>query len=102
MDAKCRWHSDCLDGAVSVRESLGQTKVMQIHQGPAGGDTKPPGGNNPLSLLFSSSMCCTKALRLGIRLGDVSQPSILVTLILIIPNLISYLEPRQDRSVRNI
>ena len=32
-DAKCRWHSDRLDGAVSFRESLGQTKVMQIRQG---------------------------------------------------------------------
>ena len=31
-DAKCRWHSDRLDGAVSFRESLGQTKVMQIRQ----------------------------------------------------------------------
>ena len=30
MDAKCRWHSDRLDGAVSFRELLGQTKVMQI------------------------------------------------------------------------
>ena len=41
MDAKCRWRSDWLDGAVSFREPLGQTKVMQIrhgetlnHQGP--------------------------------------------------------------------
>ena len=33
MDAKCRWHSDRLDGAVSFREPLGQTKVMQIRQG---------------------------------------------------------------------
>ena len=33
MDAKCRWHFDQLDGAVSFREPLGQTKVMQIHQG---------------------------------------------------------------------
>ena len=33
MDAKCRWHSDWLDGAVSFRELLGQTKVMQIRQG---------------------------------------------------------------------
>ena len=33
MDAKCRWRSDQLDGAVSFRELLGQTKVMQIHQG---------------------------------------------------------------------
>jgi len=32
IDAKCRWCSDQLDGAVSFRESLGQTKVMQIHQ----------------------------------------------------------------------
>ena len=30
MDAKCRWCSDQLDGAVSFREPLGQTKVMQI------------------------------------------------------------------------
>ena len=33
INAKCRWHSDRLDGAVSFRESLGQTKVMQIRQG---------------------------------------------------------------------
>ena len=33
MDAKCRWHSHRLDGAVSFREPLGQTKVMQIRQG---------------------------------------------------------------------
>ena len=33
MDAKCRWCSDRLDGAVSFREPLGQTKVMQIRQG---------------------------------------------------------------------
>ena len=33
MDAKCRWHSDRLDGAGSFREPLGQTKVMQIRQG---------------------------------------------------------------------
>ena len=33
MDAKCRWRSDRLDGAVSFREPLGQTKVMQIRQG---------------------------------------------------------------------
>ena len=33
MDAKCRWHSDRLDGTVSFREPLGQTKVMQICQG---------------------------------------------------------------------
>ena len=33
MDAKCRWHSDRLDGTVSFRELLGQTKVMQIRQG---------------------------------------------------------------------
>ena len=33
MDAKCRWRSDQLDGAVSFRELLGQTKVMQIRQG---------------------------------------------------------------------
>jgi hypothetical protein len=33
MDAKCRWRSDRLDGAVSFREPLGQTKVMQSRQG---------------------------------------------------------------------
>ena len=33
MDAKCKWRSDWLDGAVTFREPLGQTKVMQIHQG---------------------------------------------------------------------
>ena len=33
MNAKCRWHSDRLDGAVSFREPLGQTKVMQSRQG---------------------------------------------------------------------
>ena len=33
MDAKCRWRSDRLDGAVSFREPLGQTKAMQIRQG---------------------------------------------------------------------
>ena len=33
MDAKCRWRSDRLDGAVSFREPLGQMKVMQIRQG---------------------------------------------------------------------
>ena len=32
IDAKCRWHSDRLDGAGNFREPLGQTKVMQIHQ----------------------------------------------------------------------
>ena len=32
MDAKCRWHSDRLDGAVSFRELLGQTKAMQIRK----------------------------------------------------------------------
>ena len=32
MDAKCRWRSDRLDGTVSFREPLGQTKVMQIRQ----------------------------------------------------------------------
>ena len=52
IDAKCRWHFDRLDGAGSFREPLGQTKVMQIRQG----DTKPPGGDNPSSLLFSSSI----------------------------------------------
>ena len=35
MDAKCRWCSDRLDGAVSFREPLGQTKVMKIRQGEA-------------------------------------------------------------------
>ena len=33
MDAKCRWRSVWLDGAVSFREPLGQTKVIQIRQG---------------------------------------------------------------------
>ena len=33
MDEKCRCHSDRLDGAVSFREPLGQTKVIQIRQG---------------------------------------------------------------------
>ena len=33
MDAKCRWRSDRLDGAVSFRKTLGQKKVMQIRQG---------------------------------------------------------------------
>ena len=32
-DAKCRWRSDWLDGAVSFRELLGQKRVMQIRQG---------------------------------------------------------------------
>ena len=32
IDAKCRWHSDRLDSAVSFWELLGQTKVMQIRQ----------------------------------------------------------------------
>ena len=45
--------SDRLDGAVSFREPFSQTKVMQILQG-AGGDTDPPGGDNPWSLLFFS------------------------------------------------
>ena len=33
VNAKCRLGSDRLDGAVSFREPLGQTKVMQICQG---------------------------------------------------------------------
>ena len=33
MVAKCRWHCDRLDGAVSFREPLGETKGMQIRQG---------------------------------------------------------------------
>jgi hypothetical protein len=33
MDAKWRWRSNLLDGAVSFREPLGQTKLMQIRQG---------------------------------------------------------------------
>ena len=33
INAKCRWHSDRLDGAGSFQELLGQTKVMQIHLG---------------------------------------------------------------------
>jgi hypothetical protein len=32
IDAKCRWRSDWLDGAVNFWELLGQMKVMQIHQ----------------------------------------------------------------------
>ena len=32
-DAKCRWHSDRLDGAVSFRELLGHKRVRQIRQG---------------------------------------------------------------------
>ena len=32
IDAKCRWRSNRLDGAVSFWEPLGQTKVMQIRQ----------------------------------------------------------------------
>jgi hypothetical protein len=32
INAKCRWHSNRLDGAVSFREPLGQTKVIQIRQ----------------------------------------------------------------------
>ena len=34
-DAKCRWRSDWLNGAVSLKGPLGQTKVMQICQGEA-------------------------------------------------------------------
>ena len=49
MDAKCRWRSDWLDGAVSFREPLGQMKVMQIRQG----ETLNHQG---ASLLFSSSI----------------------------------------------
>ena len=33
MDAKCRWRSHQLDGAGSLRELLGQTKVVQICPG---------------------------------------------------------------------
>ena len=33
MDAKCRWCSNQLDGAVRFREPLGQMKVMQTSQG---------------------------------------------------------------------
>ena len=40
INAKCRWRSDRLDGAGSFREPLGQAN-------PTGGDTKPPGGDNP-------------------------------------------------------
>ena len=42
LDAKCRWRSNWLDGAVSFREPLGQIKVMQMV-----GDNKPPGGDSP-------------------------------------------------------
>ena len=48
-DAKCRWRSDRLDDAVSFWEPLGDAN-------PPEGDTKPPGGNNPWFLLFSSSI----------------------------------------------
>ena len=33
IDAKCRWRSNQLYGSVNFREALGQTQVMQIHQG---------------------------------------------------------------------
>ena len=33
MNAKCRWRSDWLDGAMRFRELLGQKKVIQIRQG---------------------------------------------------------------------
>ena len=32
MDVKCKWRSNRLDSAVSFKELLGQTKVMQICQ----------------------------------------------------------------------
>ena len=32
INAKCRWHSNRLDGAGSFWELLGQTKVMEIRQ----------------------------------------------------------------------
>ena len=54
MDAKCRWRSDRLDGAVSFREPLSQTKLMQIRQGPAGGDAKPPKA-------IAHEVCCSAA-----------------------------------------
>ena len=53
INAKCRWCSNRLDGAVTFWETLGHTKVMQICQK---GDTKPTGGDNPWSLLFSNSI----------------------------------------------
>ena len=53
MDAKYRWLSNQLDGAIIFREPLGQTKN---DANPPGRDTKPPGGDNPRSLLFSSSI----------------------------------------------
>ena len=33
IDAKCRWHSNQLDGTASDKEPLGQRKGMKIHQG---------------------------------------------------------------------
>ena len=47
MDAKCRWRSNRLDGAVSFMKPHGQTKVKRIHKGPTGEDTKPPRDDNP-------------------------------------------------------
>ena len=44
MDAKYRWLSNQLDGAIIFREPLGQTKN---DANPPGSDTKPPGGDNP-------------------------------------------------------
>ena len=35
INVKCRWRPIWLDGSVSFREPLGQTKVMQIRQGEA-------------------------------------------------------------------
>ena len=54
IDAKCRWRSDRLDGAVSFWELLGQTQVMQIRERET--QTTRAGGDNPWSLLFSSSI----------------------------------------------
>ena len=33
MDAKCRWHSNRLEGTENFREPLGSMKGMQIRQG---------------------------------------------------------------------
>ena len=43
MDAKCRWHSDRLDGA----EFQGIPWSNKSDANPPGGDTKPSGGDSP-------------------------------------------------------
>ena len=52
IDAKCRWRSDRLDGC----EFLGTAWSNESDANPPEGDTKQPGGDNPCSLLFSSSI----------------------------------------------